>query len=114
MVFSSFIFTKKSINKLQSFPSNRSFDPPIFGDYPREMREYHGSELPKFSPEEKAFMKNSMDFIGINHYSAIYAKDCTNSSCMETANRVIKGFVEIMGERDGVLIGEPVLINFFF
>lgn len=88
----------------------RSFDPPIFGDYPKEMRDYHGSELPRFSLEEKSFMKNSIDFIGINHYSAVYTKDCTNSSCLETANRLIKGFVEITGERDGVLIGEPVRI----
>lgn len=72
------------------------------------MRQYLGSELPMFSPEEKDFMKNSIDFIGINHYSAIYAKDCINSSCSETSNRAIKGFVEITGECDGVLIGELV------
>ena len=88
--------------------SNRSFDPPIFGDYPQEMREYHGSELPRFSPEEKRFMKNSIDFIGINHYSAVYTKDCTNSSCLNGGDRSIKGFVGITGEHDGQLIGEPV------
>ncbi|MFS7984477.1 putative glycosidase [Helianthus anomalus] len=91
-----------------------SFDPPIFGDYPQEMREYHGNELPRFTQEEKDMMKNSIDFIGINHYSAIYAKDCTNSSCSESANRVIKGFVEITGERDGVLIGDPTSMPRFF
>ncbi|KAL8205506.1 hypothetical protein R6Q57_009057 [Mikania cordata] len=91
-----------------------SFDPPILGDYPQEMREYHGNELPRFSQEEKEFMKKSIDFIGINHYSAIYAKDCTNSSCQESANRIIKGFVEITGERDGVLIGDPTSMPRFF
>ncbi|KAJ9562829.1 hypothetical protein OSB04_007989 [Centaurea solstitialis] len=91
-----------------------SFDPPIFGDYPQEMREYHGSELPRFSPEEKRFMKNSIDFIGINHYSAIYTKDCTNSSCLNGGDRAIKGFVEITGERDGQLIGEPTSMPRFF
>lgn len=77
------------------------------------MYEYHGNNLPRFAPEEKAFMKNSIDFIGINHYSAIYAKDCTNASCSESANRAIKGFVEITGERDGVLIGDPVRYTIF-
>lgn len=106
------LVSRKGIKKLQSFSLNRSFDPPIFGDYPQEMREYHGSELPKFSQEEKDFMKNSIDFIGINHYSAIYTKDCTNLNCLDSANRVINGFIEITGERDGVLIGELVL-NYF-
>ncbi|KAI3497083.1 hypothetical protein L1887_39464 [Cichorium endivia] len=81
-------------------------DPSIFGDYPKEMREYLGSELPSFSLEEKNFMKNSIDFIGINHYSAIYAKDCMNSTCSSIGSRAIQGFVDLVGERDGVLIGE--------
>ncbi|KAI7754034.1 hypothetical protein M8C21_029146 [Ambrosia artemisiifolia] len=78
------------------------------------MREYHGNDLPTFSPDEKEFMKNSIDFIGINHYSAIYAKDCTNSSCTDSSNRAIKGFVEITGERNGVLIGDPTSMPRFF
>ena len=53
-------------------------------------------------------MKNSIDFIGINHYSAIYAKDCTYSTCPLIANRAIRGFVDTVGERNGVLIGELV------
>lgn len=72
------------------------------------MREYLGSQLPKFTDEEKKFMKNSIDFMGINHYSAIYAKDCTNSSCSPTGNHAITGFLETVSERDGVLIGENV------
>ncbi|KAI7754032.1 hypothetical protein M8C21_029144 [Ambrosia artemisiifolia] len=78
------------------------------------MREYHGNDLPTFSSDEKEFMKNSIDFIGINHYSAIYAKDCTNSSCTDSSNRAIKGFVEITGERNGVLIGDPTSMPRFF
>ncbi|KAK1439585.1 hypothetical protein QVD17_05405 [Tagetes erecta] len=105
---------RKAAERALIFNIGWSFDPPIFGDYPQEMYEYHGNELPRFSPEEKAFMKNSIDFIGINHYSAIFTKDCTNSSCLESANRAIKGFVEITGERDGVLIGDPTSMERFF
>ncbi|KAM0063332.1 putative beta-glucosidase [Helianthus debilis subsp. tardiflorus] len=105
---------RKAAERAMIFNIGWSFDPPIFGDYPQEMREYHGNELPRFTQEEKDMMKNSIDFIGINHYSAIYAKDCTNSSCSESANRVIKGFVEITGERDGVLIGDPTSMPRFF
>ncbi|KAJ0774277.1 putative beta-glucosidase [Helianthus annuus] len=89
-----------------AFQSGWTLDPSTFGDYPEEMKEYLGSELPSFSLEEKNFMKNSIDFIGINHYSTAYAIDCTNSSCAATDNLAIKGFVGTVGERDGVLIGE--------
>lgn len=72
------------------------------------MQEYLGSKLPSFSVDEKNFMKKSIDFIGINHYSSVYAKDCTNSSCLPTASRAIRGFVDTVTERDGVPIGERV------
>ncbi|XP_024966823.1 beta-glucosidase 18-like [Cynara cardunculus var. scolymus] len=107
-------FDRKAAERAMTFNIGWSFDPPIFGDYPQEMRECHGSELPRFSPEEKNLMKNSIDFIGINHYSAIYAKDCTNSSCLNGCDRAIKAFVEITGERDGQLIGEPTSMPRFF
>ncbi|XP_076890258.1 beta-glucosidase 18-like [Bidens hawaiensis] len=99
---------QKAAERAMLFSVGWSLDPPIFGDYPQEMREYHGNELPEFSQEEKEFMKNSIDFIGINHYSTLYAKDCTNSSCTGTANRAITGLVEITGERNGVAIGDPM------
>ncbi|KAL8264357.1 hypothetical protein R6Q59_022487 [Mikania micrantha] len=89
-----------------AFHSGWTLDASIFGDYPEEVKENLGSALPSFSLYEKKFMKNSIDFIGINHYSTTYVKDCTNSSCSATGNRAIRGFVETVGERDGVLIGE--------
>ncbi|KAJ9560204.1 hypothetical protein OSB04_005364, partial [Centaurea solstitialis] len=73
----------------------RSLDPVIFGEYPKEMREYLGTKLPSFSEDEKNFLKNSSDFIGINHYSTTYTKDCTNSSCSPIANRAFRGFLEM-------------------
>ncbi|CAK9179497.1 unnamed protein product [Ilex paraguariensis] len=90
------------------------FDPLVYGDYPPEMRRYHGSELPRFSLEEKEYTKGSIDFIGINHYATIYAKDCLYSSCSQIADRAIKGFVEGTGERDGIPIGEPTGMPFCY
>ncbi|KAI3708437.1 hypothetical protein L2E82_37606 [Cichorium intybus] len=88
-------------------------DPLIYGDYPAEGLKYLGSEVPRFSMEEKNIIKNSIDFIGINHYTTIYAKDCTNSTCSPTAKRAIQGFVETTPYRDGVLIGECTGIEGF-
>lgn len=39
------------------------------GDYPDVMREAVGERLPTFSDEEKAALKGSADFFGLNHYS---------------------------------------------
>lgn len=33
------------------------------------MRERLGEQLPKFSEEDKKFLLNSLDFIGLNHYT---------------------------------------------
>ena len=94
---------------------NRAFDPLVFGDYPPEMRRYHGNELPKFTPEERLLIRDSIDFLGLNHYATLYAKDCIRSSCGSSdsacapgGDRAICGFVCTTAERGGVLIGEPV------
>ncbi|KAJ9551456.1 hypothetical protein OSB04_015501 [Centaurea solstitialis] len=102
---------RKAVKRAFAFNIGWSLDPVIFGDYPEEMHEYLGNELPSFSLDEKNFMKNSSDFIGINHYSTIYAKDCTNSSCSPIADRASQGFFELVGECDGVPIGEPTAID---
>jgi beta-glucosidase len=44
-------------------------DPVVFGDYPAVMRERLGARLPRFSPEDQARLKGSVDFLGLNHYT---------------------------------------------
>ncbi|CAI9303628.1 unnamed protein product [Lactuca saligna] len=97
---------RKAAERAFAFDIGWVLDPLIYGDYPEEMHKYLGSRLPSFSLEEKNLLKNSIDFIGINHYSTLYAKDCINSSCSSIGARAIQGFVDITEERDGVLIGE--------
>lgn len=48
---------------------DRYLDPIYFGDYPVTMREKLGDCLPKFSESEKELLKNSVDFVGLNHYT---------------------------------------------
>ncbi|KAF3635674.1 Beta-glucosidase 11 [Capsicum annuum] len=49
--------------------------PLIFGDYPQIMKKNVGSRLPRFSKSESELVKGSLDFIGLNHYNQVYAKD---------------------------------------
>ncbi|EXC24933.1 Beta-glucosidase 42 [Morus notabilis] len=44
-------------------------DPIYYGDYPKVMREKLGHRLPKFTEEEKELLTNSLDFVGLNHYT---------------------------------------------
>ncbi|KAM4596380.1 lactase-like a [Fundulus diaphanus] len=59
------------------------FATPLFhGDYPQVMKEYIGrksgqqglgaSRLPVFSPQEKSYIRGTVDFLGLGHYTTRY------------------------------------------
>jgi beta-glucosidase len=89
--------------------ARRLLDPLVFGEYPVEMRSILGNQLPRISTKEKSLLRGSLDFIGINNYGALYAKDCYLSTCPPEAARPIRGFLETTGMRDGIPIGDQVL-----
>ncbi|XP_051218183.1 beta-glucosidase 16 isoform X1 [Lolium perenne] len=88
-------------------------DPIFFGEYPKEMREMLSSDLPEFTPAEKRLLQNKVDFIGVNHYTAIYAKDCISSPC-DLNTYEGNALVFATGERDGVQIGESTALHGFY
>ncbi|KAL6341650.1 hypothetical protein AAG906_032771 [Vitis piasezkii] len=49
-------------------------DPLTYGDYPHSMRSLVGKRLPKFSKEQSEMLKGSYDFLGLNYYTANYAR----------------------------------------
>ncbi|TVU15268.1 hypothetical protein EJB05_38779 [Eragrostis curvula] len=88
-------------------------DPIFFGEYPRQMRDILLSNLPTFTLEEKKLLKYKTDFIGINHYTAIYVKDCIYSPCnLQTYEG--NALVLAVGERDGVKIGRDTAFQGYF
>jgi len=48
-------------------------DPVINGDYPAVMRQRLGRRLPTFTPTEQKMLQGSADFLGLNHYTTLYA-----------------------------------------
>ncbi|KAG6793865.1 hypothetical protein POTOM_003089 [Populus tomentosa] len=92
---------RQAVSRALAFTNAWLFDAVVFGDYPAEMRLYLGSALPAFSPEETSYVKGSLDFIGMNFYTSLYAKDCIHSACISGGDRPIQGFVYTTGERDG-------------
>ncbi|KAH7691087.1 Beta-glucosidase protein [Dioscorea alata] len=82
-------------------------DPLVHGDYPSDMQQMLGLRLPMFSSKEKRLLKNSLDFIGVNHYSSLYAMDCKSSSCNMDDFDANNALIYKTGERNGVPIGPP-------
>nr|KYP40973.1 Beta-glucosidase 6 [Cajanus cajan] len=105
---------REAVKRALAFVVAWCLDPLVFGDYPAEMRSILGSELPRFSLKEKSLIKGSLDFIGINNYGTLYAKDCSLSSCPLGTDRPIRGFVETTGTRDGIPIGDQTGAERFF
>ncbi|XP_011628484.1 beta-glucosidase 18 [Amborella trichopoda] len=96
-----------------AFESAWFLDPIVFGDYPPEMRQILGSRLPRFSKEERRKLQNGLDFIGINHYTSLYVKDCLFSECTYGMSS-IEGFYSMILEREGIPIGEPTAMTTFY
>ncbi|CAN6268522.1 unnamed protein product [Urochloa humidicola] len=89
-------------------------DPIVFGDYPPEMRQVLGSRLPIFSPEEKRKLGFKLDFIGVNHYTTLYAKDCMFSADCPLGRVTQDGLLDITGFRNGQPIGPPTAMPGFY
>ncbi|VEU45281.1 unnamed protein product [Pseudo-nitzschia multistriata] len=48
-------------------------DPLVFGEYPLEMRARLRDRLPEFTNSQRQEIIGSLDFMGLNHYSTLYA-----------------------------------------
>lgn len=55
-------------------------NPIFYGDYPEVMHEELGDNLPKFTDEEKELITNSVDFVGLNHYTSRFIADVQETS----------------------------------
>ncbi|KAH0985854.1 hypothetical protein GBA52_013031 [Prunus armeniaca] len=107
---------KLAAERAQSFYMNWLLDPIVHGRYPAEMHEILGADLPIFSESDVEMLrKNRLDFIGINHYTSFYVKDCIFSACEPGpgASRT-EGFTLQTAEKDGVFLGEPTSVDWLY
>ncbi|PSS16204.1 Beta-glucosidase [Actinidia chinensis var. chinensis] len=109
------VHDREAATRVLAFNVAWVFDPLVYGGYPPEMQHFLGNELPTFSPKEKEYIRGSIDFIAVNHYSTLYTKDCIYSSCILGGDRPIRGFAYTTGQdQNGVPIGEPTGMPVFF
>ncbi|XP_074290565.1 putative beta-glucosidase 41 [Silene latifolia] len=50
-------------------------DPLFLGKYPKSMQELVGSRLPDITPKIAKLLTGSLDFVGVNHYTTVYARN---------------------------------------
>ncbi|KAJ0440923.1 putative beta-glucosidase [Helianthus annuus] len=104
---------KQAAQRAQSFYMNWFLDPIMFGKYPEEMKNILGSLLPEFSSNH---LQNGLDFIGINHYTTFYAKDCLHSTCVQQGPCVSKteGYYLRTPTKNNIPIGEPTAVDWIY
>lgn len=66
---------KDAAQRFQEFETGWILDAVITGSYPKIMRDRVGSRLPSFTLEESKALKGSVDFVGVNYYSACFVKN---------------------------------------
>ncbi|XP_059455125.1 beta-glucosidase 17-like isoform X1 [Corylus avellana] len=81
-------------------------NPITYGDYPESMRALVGNRLPNFTEAQSNMVKGSLDFLGLNYYTARYADDSTSSSSFNLSYTT-DSHVDTSTEKDGIPIGEP-------
>ncbi|OAQ95741.1 hypothetical protein LLEC1_04153 [Akanthomyces lecanii] len=64
----------RACNRKTEFSIGWFADPIYIGHYPASMRAQLMSRLPTFTDEERALVKGSSDYYGMNHYTANYIK----------------------------------------
>ncbi|CAL1372624.1 unnamed protein product [Linum trigynum] len=98
---------KLATDRANAFFANWFFDPLVFGRYPEEMARILGSTLPEFSSKDMERLKQGLDFLGINHYTSYYVKDCMYSACEPGLGTTrSEGFFQQIQERNGFPMGK--------
>uniref|UniRef100_A0ACD5Y0Z1 Uncharacterized protein n=1 Tax=Avena sativa TaxID=4498 RepID=A0ACD5Y0Z1_AVESA len=88
-------------------------DPIVFGDYPESMKAWLGARLPKFTKEQKAALKGSHDFIGVNYYTAYYAISVPPANALASSYDA-DSRANVTGFRNGKPIGPQAYTDFLF
>lgn len=66
---------KDAANRAMDFALGWFLDPLVFGDYPLSMQKLVGNRLPKITRKVSETLVGTLDFIGINHYTSLYARN---------------------------------------
>ncbi|KAJ7948517.1 Beta-glucosidase [Quillaja saponaria] len=98
---------KDAANRAMDFALGWFLDPLFFGNYPLSMKKAVGERLPEFSNETSKLLVGSLDFVGINHYTSLYARnDRTRIHKLVWQDALSDAAVITTPYRGGIAIGE--------
>ncbi|KAK2637128.1 hypothetical protein Ddye_031920 [Dipteronia dyeriana] len=100
------VASHKAASRALDFMFGWIFHPITYGNYPKIMRSVVGNRLPKFTKYESEMVKGSIDFLGVNYYTAFYADDLTSYSTVNLSYTT-DNHVNITSEKNGIPIGQP-------
>ncbi|KAH7424089.1 hypothetical protein KP509_12G089500 [Ceratopteris richardii] len=80
-------------------------EPILYGDYPSSMKSILGERLPSFTEEESARLHGSVDFIGLNAVTTIYATYDNDVSNISAPGYFEDWGAKLTAYKDGVAIG---------
>ena len=99
---------KSAVQRFYDFACGWYMDPIYTGDYPQSMIDLVGTKLPRFTDEQKARIKGSIDFFTLNHYSSKYVANDPNPPSIDdpTARwQDLQGTIISNTDKEGNLIG---------
>ncbi|BBN10650.1 beta-glucosidase [Marchantia polymorpha subsp. ruderalis] len=97
---------KKAQERRLAFQLGWWLDPIFFGDYPAQMRENIGDRLPTFTEAQKLLLRDSLDFIGLNHYTSRWVTSNPLPEDPSQSNYWVDQGIQTTIEKDGVQIGQ--------
>ncbi|KAM7495516.1 hypothetical protein LguiB_030125 [Lonicera macranthoides] len=98
---------KDAASRAMDFGLGWFLDPLLLGNYPLSMKKLVDERLPEISPKVSRFLNGSLDFVGINHYTALYAKnDRTRIRKFILQDASSDAAVITSSSRHGIAIGE--------
>ncbi|CAK9139767.1 unnamed protein product [Ilex paraguariensis] len=98
---------KDAASRALDFGLGWFLDPLLLGNYPLSMQKLVAERLPEIKPEESRLLLGSLDFVGINHYTTLYARnDRTQIRKFILHDASSDAAVITTSHRHGVAIGE--------
>ncbi|XP_057973089.1 putative beta-glucosidase 41 [Malania oleifera] len=98
---------KDAAQRAMDFGIGWFLDPLFFGEYPLSMQKLVGKRLPEISNVMSKFLAGSLDFVGINHYTTLYARnDRAGIRKLILQDATSDAAVISSSSRGGVTIGE--------
>ncbi|KAL5567212.1 hypothetical protein UlMin_030376 [Ulmus minor] len=88
-------------------------EPITYGEYPHTMQVLVGNRLPKFTKKESELLIGSFDFLGLNYYTANYARYAPQTNAANKS-ALTDSQVNLSTNRNGIPIGAPTGSSAFY